>query len=834
MQAIRQISTLIAVWILAMLLFGCSSKGNGGIVSPVNTPPGNDDITPGSEGYSNYACLGAFEVILDTDNLAYEVNPVPRSASVIGDNFQLDATRFFTEEPCTNCFRLDSFGVDVTGDLYIDFGMKHPFSDTTKRLDLDAFDVKLILITNAEAAFNDTTFVLTGGVDTDDDGTPTDLRGNTNFVLNPDGYTTHLDAMAENVTLFPPLGLGLAGNLNPFKFFFIEDNPDILLEGSEIPNHRMVQGADWDYKRFMINYPTGGGRIRFLAVIEVAYGQSAVRYTRLFPVYWLPQFNQKEAYSIEVQDITNSLNTQYGSTTAIRVEALDWQHGYVEDINYPDSLNLIGLDYLSNIQVCTLEVPGVTANLLQVQAPGLGGSGHTGDPMIFEFTLTNESSPPVAEGVYPALICVTDSHNPSVISVEDNPEFLEYINDVRAYMIYPIHVYPMTNFNVIASLEGVDTGMTVQDPPYPNSLGGQADLAVYDDGIHSGVLMALMSSDVALNNDIVRFEIDYSNAPGGTWYAKGSKIIDGTGTHPGNTGILPNQAIYRIDAADTGAFMISNSDDNFTVLGDQVDPTYLLDIPNSALVRPYDMYGNESYYFVGGCGSAPGPSLGERVWEVFEDACDLGGDNPLVYLTGGPNTEGCGSTLDLYFIEEQYNHSAFRHSSLNYLLSPGPYNWADLAKIAGDCGTAYDGSTKYFWSLRPDIANPGIAAVNIIGDPTSDAEFFPSDILLNAVDLEVLEYDPDNPRSLNGVGQTSDWICVLYREGVVDIFDDQGVQMDRIDGRLGSGTEDDSSLSYGECMHLDVDDYLYRIHVTMDTNGRINPGGSILVSVFSL
>ena len=831
MQGKPMISTLMILIVSLLMIVGCSSKGSQGITTPHNTPPGNDIVDEGLIGYSGTASLGAFNVILDTDNMTYEINPLTRSARVIGDNYQLNTTQFFNDEPCSNCFRIDGFGIDPLGNLDVVFSVKHPFENTTSRLDLDAFDVKLIIVNDADPIFGDRSFPLSGEVDTDGDGLTEVLRGNTQFVLNADAYTTHLDMLAELPQLFPPDGRKLDGNLNPFKYFYVEDNPDPDIDGMEIPYHRMKQGADWDSKRFKFKFPSGGGFIQFVTFIEVAYGQSAVRYTRMFPVYWLPQYNQKEAFSIEVADTTNSLNTQYNSTTTLQVKVLDWQHGYIEDILYPDSDNLIGLEFESNIDRCTVEIPGITPSAVIQSAPGSGGSGHQGDPMIFDMIVANESSPLVTEGIYPGLVTIVDSHNPIPVSIPDDPFYPEYIEDIRAYQVFTVNVYPMTNFNVILTNEGVDTGLTQGAAPYANSLPGQSDLGVYNsgDGVHEGVLMPNET------NDIIRFELDYSNAPGGTAWADGSPIIDTCPPtmHPGVG--LPNQAIYRIDAAVTGAFIISNSDDNFTVNSTSLGLTLCL--PNSSLVRPYDMFGTGSVYFIGGCGSDVGPSLGERVWEVFEDAADLGGNNPLCYMSAGPNTEDCGSTIDVYYLEEPYNTggSVIRSPNLNYMLSPGPYNWADLGKIAADTGTAKNGTTKILWALAPDPANPGVKGINIMNNPiTADYTSFLTSPTLTAVDLELLEYDPDNPRALNGIGQTTDWICILYSEGVIEIYNETGILMDTVDGQLASITEDTGTLFYGQSMHLDTDDYLYRIHVTMDANGYINPAGSIYVSVFTL
>lgn len=833
MKGKRILLTILTLVAATVLLLGCSSgNGNQGITTPQDTPPGNDIAAFGSEGFSGTACLGAFEVVLNTDNMTWEVNPLSRTAGVIGDNYQLDATKFFVDEPCADCFRMDGFGINPAGNLLVQFSMKHPFEDTTSRLDLDAFDTKLIVINAADAGFGDTSFPLSGEVDTDGDAIPEIIRGNTDFLLNADGYTTHLDMIAELAEYYPPDGLGFDGNLNPFKYFFIEDDADPSIEGIEIPNHRMQQGADWDTKEFEIKFPSGGGFIKFVTAIEVAYGQSAVRYTRLFPVYWLPQFNQKEAYSVTVTDATNSLNTQYDSTTILHIEVLDWQHGYLEDIMYPNSDNLIGLENVSNIDRCMVEIPGVTPSVVIQNAPGSGGSGHTGDPMMFDISIANQSSPLIPAGTYPGLVTIVDTYHGTQVSIPDDPFYPEFISDIRAYQMFEINVYPMTNFNVVLTSEGVDTGLTQGPSPYANALVGQCDLGVYNDGTNSGVLMA------DEDNDIIRFELDYSNAPGGTFWAEGASIIDTCppNNHPGNTGILPNQAIYRIDAADTGAFIISNSDDNFTVNSTSLGLTLCL--PNSALVRPYDMFGTGSVFFTGGNGSAPGPALGEKVWEVFEDASDHGGENPLCYFSAGPNTERENTdTIDCYYIEEPYNagYDVFRKSNLNYLMVPGPYIWAGLADIAADTGTAKGTIEKLLWILAPDPVTPGIKGINIIDDPIiADTVFFMTDPLLTAVDLEVLEFDPDNPRALNGIGQTTDWICVLYQEGIIMIYSEAGVLMDIIDGTVASVTEDASTLFYGESMHLDCDDYLYRIHVTMDANGYNNPAGAIRVSVFTL
>jgi hypothetical protein len=818
------------------LIIGCSSRGAQEFTGPGDTPPGNDKISQGSDGYSGYASLGAFEVVLNADNLQGEINPVSRSASIIGDNYQLDGTKFFVDQPCANCFRMDGFGINSDGNIIVDFSIKHPFEDITKRLDLDAFDVKLILISDADAGFGYMEFPLSGPVDTNGDAVEENISGNTRFVLNADGYTTHLDMVAELPEKYPPEGLGYDGNLNPYKFFFVEDNPDPVLEGFEIPNHRMQQGATWDSKRFEIKFPTGGGFIKFIAAIEVAYGQSAVRYTRLYPVYYLPQFNQKEAYSISVSDSTNSLNTQYDSRTTLHVEVADWQNDYLIDLNYPDSDNTLGLEYLSDIYRCTVEIPQITPSAVIQLAPGSGGTGRTTDPVRFDIEVANLSSPPVTPGTYTGLIVVEDVAHPKTISIQGDAYYPEFISDIRAYQVFNINVFPNTNFNVVATQNGVDTGLTVALPPAcAPDWEGQADLGVFNNGTTSGVYMP------NTDNDIVKFDIDYANAPwdGTSICGEGSLVIDMYGTHPCNSGgVLPNQPVYRIDAAASGALIISNMDNNFTINPAEITGLGLtLDIPNSAVVRPFDKFCQKSYYFFSSNpgGSAPGPALGERAWDVFDDADDLGALNGFGYMVAGPNTE-LGDKIDITCIEEPYlQGSRYRDASLNYMLSDINWAWTFPEAMAADLGTARNDTTKILWILWNDPANPAVRGINIMDDPVAStyAQFL-TDPTFTAVDLQILEYDPANPRALNGIGQSSDWICVLYREGVIKVYAEDGSLLDTVDGRTGSGTEDDGSMFWGEAKHLDTDDYDYRIHVTFDSNTSTNPGGNIYVSVFSL
>jgi hypothetical protein len=252
MQGKRIQFAIVSISVIFLLMSGCSGKGSQGLITPQDTPPGNDTTLGNSIGSSSRAGFGAFEVTLDCDNLTFEMKPLSRTATAMGDNYQIDVTKFFIDEPCANCFKIEGFGINGSGNLEVQFAIKHPFADTTKRLDLDIFDTKLIVISNASTDFGDLSFPLTDQVDSNGDSVLETVRGNTNFLLNADGYTTHLDMVAELPGYYPPDGSHFDGILNPYKYFFIEDDPLPTVAGAEIPNHRMQSGLGQENFRIQI------------------------------------------------------------------------------------------------------------------------------------------------------------------------------------------------------------------------------------------------------------------------------------------------------------------------------------------------------------------------------------------------------------------------------------------------------------------------------------------------------------------------------------------------------------------------------------------------------
>lgn len=288
-------------------------------------------------GFNNETNFGVFDIIVDTGKLS--VSAVSkRHAAEIGESLELEIDQFLQSDPCADCLVISNIGLDEDQRIVMDIGIRHPFEETSGRLDLDVFDVRAILVVEGHTEFPQTTV--------GDDP----LVGNFNFLENADGYTANFDDGPEG---------SYPGNLNPYIDFFTEDDPSWDGIGEVIPNHRMGVGADYDLKRLFLNIEPGQV-IEFSLVIGANYGQSAKRSvqsgepgSRTNPTYYIPEFNRKEVYSIQAS--TGSVEFDGTSPELVfSFDALDWQAGahIVQALDNPDDISAS-----SNILSVSLEIP---------------------------------------------------------------------------------------------------------------------------------------------------------------------------------------------------------------------------------------------------------------------------------------------------------------------------------------------------------------------------------------------------------------------------------------------------------------------------------------------
>jgi len=418
-------TTLLLAFIISV---GCSNSSSP--VAPDTSLP-DDTLSQADLNtvQGSQIPLWQYHVTIDPVSLDYTMEPVRfRNASEIGDSFEVEISNFMTGWfqyiECLDCLRIEGIGFYGNGDILLDVYMRHPFGTRyrlTKRADLDVFDARLIMINNG----TDARFTLTNGIGISDDP----IVGNFNFLKNADGYTSHFDNRSE-IPEFIGTPRNYNGNLNPFKYFFYDNDPSPVIYGKENPEHRMRMSDKYDVQRFRLANPGGGNTIEFEMVVEVSYVQSAVRDTRMSPVYHIPEGNQKEAYKI----MTNMPRTLVQGDVApmnFNIYVEDWQN------STPNGPLPSMVRHQSDVAGVTVEIPGVSSVLGSVTLPS-AGTGVMYNPYNFVFNMPLDLAPTQAGSPYLALIAVEDEYNDFLrADVYYNDEQL---SDFVAYRVLPITV----------------------------------------------------------------------------------------------------------------------------------------------------------------------------------------------------------------------------------------------------------------------------------------------------------------------------------------------------------------------------------------------------------
>ncbi|MEO7995082.1 MAG: PKD domain-containing protein, partial [bacterium] len=318
-----------------------------------------------------------------------------------GNIYDVDATQFFTEAPCSDCAKVAGFGLDGNQDLRIDFAIKHPFPSTLPRRDLHVFDVRGILILPGTTVFGG----LTAPINTDLTTVETKpVTGDPALVRNADGYTTHYDYHAEDERYIPN-PTPIPGNLNPFKRYFVDPTTPSFAPASPAGWNVMPMGADYETQSFVLNHTHMSGAIPFVFVVDARWGESAIKETRPTPSYYLPAFNRQEAWSVDVA-VTNSNLQAYDSTSGatLDVTVKDWQANTTVGTVFPDPGFPNQVPWAGDVARIDCQVPGLS-NLVQVTTPVSGG-GTSDNPSLYTFDVKNDVQ--AGPGMFTGLVAVRD------------------------------------------------------------------------------------------------------------------------------------------------------------------------------------------------------------------------------------------------------------------------------------------------------------------------------------------------------------------------------------------------------------------------------------------
>ena len=386
-------------------------------------------VTSANERVATYqGALAVALVTIDPETLEAEILPA-RNAQEIGDVFDADLTQFLLRSPCANCLQIGQMNVTDNGNIVMEFKVRHPFADIASRPDLHGFDVRGIVISPGSFEFPNTYIHLP-------DSTTEHAMGNANLLVNADGFTSHFDSLAENSIYFGA-PKNFEGNINGFKRFFTNTSGGTF-DPLAPEGHNVIKvGSGWSSAVYELK-PPAVGHIEFVFVVDVAYGQSAKFSTRNSPQYYLPWFNRKEAWKLEVQILSNELLAETPQSAAvIRACVYDWQAGLIADPDYPDGgLNTIA--ETSDIKRVSLEIPGVLGNVEIMSVPD-GGNGSPSNPYRFDFEVRNQLG--ALGGTYTGIVAARDDLDmtPGPMNVPEGPEGFPLEGpDIRDYALYKV------------------------------------------------------------------------------------------------------------------------------------------------------------------------------------------------------------------------------------------------------------------------------------------------------------------------------------------------------------------------------------------------------------
>ena len=439
--------TVITIILTSMFLIGCSSGNN----NPV-APGGASDNSPvaglESEGMNpGNPLIGIWDVVVDPAGMTAEAS-LPRSTDLIGDAFYCDITFFLTGTPCSDCLVIKGIALDADENIVLTTGVHHPF-EPAARLDLNVFDLRMLV------AWKDAPSVMTfPAIEADVDGNGSmdgPVSGYFGFLLNAEGYSTIFDSLAE-----PALGVAYPGNLVPFVNLFVDPsdgnyditaNPDNGFTDLGNPSGRNVFPMGSDEETTELVFANRNGVFEFTIALESAYGQSSIRYTRMDPRYFLPEFNRKEAYSVDINIDSNELLAGDSSTSAdLTVSVVDWQAGIDPVATWdPDTIPLDSIRHKSDVKQVILDVPDIMTDSQSMATPD-SGDGSFADPYTFSFTMQNTQE--AGLGWYVGLVAVRDDmvdvipggENWPPMGIERDGLTQHTLRDFTAYNMFNIFV----------------------------------------------------------------------------------------------------------------------------------------------------------------------------------------------------------------------------------------------------------------------------------------------------------------------------------------------------------------------------------------------------------
>jgi|GEM_PF-6464178 len=458
-------------------LTGCGTTSTATPATPTLATPATPPTMEQVEATlpEGTALLMAADVTLNLDDLSYTMEPLRRSTLTFGQEFPgVNLTGYLAASPCSTCLRLESIDLDPEKDLLsVSMAIRHPFPafPDFPRKDLDAFDVKgiMLLATPTIGAYTFNSEVAPGVT----------AEGDVHTLINADGYTPVGRNLWTDSTFLNPAFADEQSTLNPFRFY--------QSDGLE---RRFRQGASFEARSYTFDVSRIFRQVRFLFAVVGNYA-TPIRTIADRPDarYFVPWFNQKEAYLIEGANLASApvmVWKDASSQTTVEIKVADHQRGLASkgaDLEWDDPANTLA--FPSNVADVTVEIPAISDTPFTLIPPN-SGTGTFADPFKYNIVVTNTKA--ASFGTYPMLIKTRDQFNDAAgwaigkftIPYDDDFDFENAITETGWVTGAP---FPGTGAGWSVFASGGGNGKYWDDnnnAPYENNVGLTLDTPVFD------------------------------------------------------------------------------------------------------------------------------------------------------------------------------------------------------------------------------------------------------------------------------------------------------------------------------------------------------------------
>lgn len=120
------VTRLMIMPLVLIFAFSCSEGKSAPIVGDTNFGMADENHSViAFDGSTGIGIFGAFTLTVNPDPVNAELVPV-RTVSM-GESYMLSGGAYFTTQPCRDCLRISSLGINTDGNIVIGFSIKHPF-----------------------------------------------------------------------------------------------------------------------------------------------------------------------------------------------------------------------------------------------------------------------------------------------------------------------------------------------------------------------------------------------------------------------------------------------------------------------------------------------------------------------------------------------------------------------------------------------------------------------------------------------------------------------------------------------------------------------------------